>query len=114
MTGYYTQRQFGKLMLTAYALLPVSTQRPTISWRLSPQEEEKQRTTATAQQLPTMSRRSSPNEVTIDAISPTSPYSFVQDAWEETQEVGGTSGQANLPGEEDSVLPPACPSNQQI
>ena len=44
-------------------------------------------------------------------LSPTSPYSFVQDAWEETQEVGETPGQANLPKEEDSVLSPAHPHN---
>ena len=45
---------------------------------------------------------------------PTSLYSFVE-AWEETQEVGGTSDQANLsPQEEDSVSPPASPSTQQI
>ena len=45
----------------------------------------------------------------IDDISPTTLYSFVQDAWEETQVVGGNPGQANLPEEEDLVLPPACP-----
>ena len=38
-------------------------QLPTISRRSSPQEEEEQRTAATAQQLPTISRRPSPNEV---------------------------------------------------
>ena len=62
-----------KLALPVQAPLPVSTstQRPTataqqppaVSRRSSPQEEEEQRTTATAQQPPTISRRSSPNEV---------------------------------------------------
>ena len=50
----------------------------------------------------------------MDNILPTSPYSFVE-AWEETQEVGGTSGQANLQApQEDSVSLPASPSTQQI
>ena len=50
----------------------------------------------------------------IDDIWPTSLYSFVE-AWEETQEVGGTPGQANLsPQEEDSVSPPVSPSTKQI
>ena len=41
-------------------------------------------------------------------------YSFVK-AWEGTQEVGGTSGQADFaPQKEDSVSPPVSPRTQQI
>ena len=59
--------------------------------------------------MQTISYRSS----TIDNISPTILYSFVE-AWEETQEVGGTSDQANLQApQEDSVSSPASPSTQQ-
>ena len=60
-------------------------------------------------------RRPSPKQVSIiDDIAPTNPYNFVE-AWEETQEVGGTAGLANLQApQEDSVPIPASPSAQQI
>ena len=45
---------------------------------------------------------------------PTSLYSFVE-AWEETQEVGGTSGQANLQSPQEDSVPiptePQCPTD---
>ena len=64
-TGYYTQV---KLMLPVQAPLtqrPSATthQLPTISRRSSPQEEEEQRTNTPTQQPPTVSTRSSPNKV---------------------------------------------------
>ena len=55
------------------------------------------------------------NIATIDDISPTSPYIFVE-AWEEaSQEVGGTPGQANLQAPQGASAPSQpVPSIQQI
>ena len=119
MTGYYAQVQFGKIHGPCTSPpYPMSTQRPTttaqqlptISRRSSPEQEE-QRTTSTTQHLAAVLRRPSPNEVEPLTIYPQQAHpALFKMLGKRPKKL--EKPQANLPQKEDSVLPPASPHDQ--